>query len=193
MRLGGVYCWLLSPYLKSGLYPPSPPAPFLKAGGMPVRTFPGPVVFLSSRAFWNMTVKPSDVAGFFTSHSPNLGSGRPCPLSCNATACIACASVHGQEELTGYTTPDFRNKLTGNKLRMGMHASCMRLIDRSSTSDRRKSAQTCRKGKRSKNEGYRHRHGREGASPRAPTTNTTPGRPPGTGERREAEKRRNQQ
>jgi hypothetical protein len=86
MRLGGVY-WLLSPYLKSGLYPPSPP-PFLKAGGMPARTFPGPVVFLPSRAFWNMTVKPSDVAGFFTSHSPNLGSGCPCPLSCNATACM---------------------------------------------------------------------------------------------------------
>nr|ACR37063.1 unknown [Zea mays]ACR37516.1 unknown [Zea mays] len=78
-RLGGVY-WLPSP--KSGLYPPSPP-PFLKAGGMPARAFPAPgpvVVFLSSRAFWNMTVKPSDVAGFFTSHSPNLGSGCPCPL-----------------------------------------------------------------------------------------------------------------
>ena len=91
MRLGGV-CWLLSPYLKSGLYPPSSaPSPFLKAGGMPARTFPGPpVVFLPSRAFWNMTVKPSDVAGFFTSHSPNLGSGRPCPLSCNATQRHAC-------------------------------------------------------------------------------------------------------
>lgn len=82
------------PSPKSGLYPPSPP-PFLKAGGMPARAFPAPgpvVVFLSSRAFWNMTVKPSDVAGFFTSHSPNLGSGCPCPLLSynqgNATACM---------------------------------------------------------------------------------------------------------
>jgi hypothetical protein len=43
----------------------------------------GAVVFLSSRAFWNMTVKPSADAGFFTSQSPNLGSGRP--LSCTGS------------------------------------------------------------------------------------------------------------
>lgn len=39
-----------------------------------------PLVFFSSLALLNMTVNPSAEAGLFTSHSPNLGKGRP--LSC---------------------------------------------------------------------------------------------------------------
>jgi len=38
------------------------------------------LVFFSSLALLKMTVKPSAEAGLFTSHSPNLGNGRP--LSC---------------------------------------------------------------------------------------------------------------
>ncbi|KAK7844812.1 hypothetical protein CFP56_010298 [Quercus suber] len=41
---------------------------------------PGPVApldFFASLALLNITVNPSAEAGLFTSHSPNLGRGRP--------------------------------------------------------------------------------------------------------------------
>ncbi|KAK1270506.1 hypothetical protein QJS04_geneDACA004199 [Acorus gramineus] len=49
------------------------------------------LVFLSSRALLNITVNPSAEAGLFTSHSPNLGNGRP--LSC-------CYSQKKKKKLT---------------------------------------------------------------------------------------------
>ena len=59
----------------------SPPPPDLAWPSVDLPGDPGlPPVFFSSLALLNMTVKPSADAGSFTSHSPNLGKGRP--LSC---------------------------------------------------------------------------------------------------------------
>ena len=56
--------------------------------GVPV---PGaPLDIFWSLALENITVKPSADAGLFTSHSPNLGNGRP--ISCDAIRRIYAAA-----------------------------------------------------------------------------------------------------
>lgn len=55
------------------------------------------LVFFSSLALLNMTVNPSAEAGLFTSHSPNLGNGRP--LSCSYLLVVR------QWAISGHHTP----------------------------------------------------------------------------------------